>query len=65
MKPNKPPKKPAPYTRTKSGGAVGDSSMAEMEEFMQSGSGVDETVKAVGDMPNESIMRPEDNSHLR
>lgn len=65
MKPRKGLPKPVPYDYTKSGGAIGDGSMAEGEAWMQSGCGVDETVRSVGSMPNDHLMKPEDDDHLR
>lgn len=58
-------KKPHPYSHTKSGGAIGDNSMAESEAWHQKGCGVDETVHDVGAMPNASILSDEDVDHLR
>lgn len=55
----------APYSQTKSGGAMGDTSMRDADDWVQAGSGVDETVKSVDSMPNESVMKAEDNDHLR
>lgn len=56
--------KPASPVRT--GGAVGDDAMAEMEAWNQAGAGVDEdAVKDVGSMPNETVMRDEQPDKLR
>ncbi len=56
--------KPASWVR--SGGAIGDDSMSKMETWNQDGCGVDEDdVKAVGGMPNDSVMRPEKKGKLR
>lgn len=56
--------KPASWVR--SGGAIGDDAMARMEEWNQSGCGVDEDVEhVVGKMPNDRVMRPEKKEKLR
>ncbi len=56
--------KPASWVR--SGGAIGDDAMAKMEDWNQSGAGVNEDdVKSVGVMPNESVCRPEKKEKLR
>jgi hypothetical protein len=39
----------------RTGGAIGDESMPEMEEFNKRGAGVDEGEKEVGNMPNEGV----------
>ncbi len=50
----------------RSGGAIGDDAMAKMEAWNQAGAGVNEDdVKAVCDMPNEDVMRPEKKDQLR
>jgi len=55
---------PAPYVRT--GGAIGDDAMAEMEKWNQDGCGVDEDViDSVGSMPNDPVMRPMRKGKLR
>jgi hypothetical protein len=48
--------KPAKWVYSKSGGAMGDQDMERMEDFLQSGSGVDETVEDVGASPNEKFL---------
>lgn len=58
-------KKPAKTTHVRKAWAPGDTSMEEAEEWNLKGGGVSENVKEVGAMPNESVTRAEDNSHLR
>lgn len=59
-----PKSRPASWVR--SAGAIGDDSMARMEEWARNGAGVDEDdVDAVGKMPNERVMRPMKKSKLR
>ena len=48
--------KPEKWAYTKSGGAIGDPSMQIAEEFIQSGSGVDESVECVDATPNEKFL---------
>lgn len=47
---------PAKWVRT--AGATGDPSFDELEAWTRNGCGVDETEHEVGNMPNESVMRP-------
>lgn len=66
MKPRKGLPKPKPAQRVRNGGAVGDSSMEDAEEWMQRGSGVSEDVRNVGAMPNEGVDLPDKlGGHLR
>lgn len=64
MKPRKglPKVKPQQKVRISSSG---DDSMEQMEQWLQEGSGVDETVHDVGNMPNDSVMKDMDEDHLR
>lgn len=49
--------KPVYPTYTKSGGAIGDRSMEVAEEFMQTGSGVDDSkIENVDACPNEKFL---------
>lgn len=58
-------RKPSKVTYVKRGGGIGDTTMEDAEKFDADGGGVDENVRNVGMMPNESVMKPEDLDHLR
>lgn len=64
QKPRKPPRKTDESKWVRNGGAVGDPTMEEMNEFIMNGCGVNEDEQDVGSMPNESVMRPENRSRL-
>lgn len=50
-----PKSEPAKWVR--SGGAIGDTAMDELESWTRNGAGVDESEENVGSMPNERVMR--------
>lgn len=58
-KPKRQPPRPAKKSSwVRTGGAVGDDSMDEMNKFIEDGCGVSEEVSDVGCMPNDPVMRP-------
>ena len=49
----------------RTGGAIGDNSMPEMEEWNKRGAGVSESEKEVGNMPNEGVELSQIKGHIR
>lgn len=57
-------KKPQKQSWVRSGGAMGESTMDEMDAFIRNGCGVSEEIEDVGDMPNEKFLRKPNKKHI-